>query len=43
MSGSASVEAENGKGKLHITLQRNDGKIQDNIIKWVGEELDKKN
>jgi hypothetical protein len=43
MSGSASVEAENGRGTLHITLQRNDGKIQDSIIKWVGEELYKKN
>jgi hypothetical protein len=43
MSGSANVEAENGKGKLHITLQRNASGIQNNIIKWVGEELNKKN
>jgi hypothetical protein len=48
--GSATVEGENGKGKLRITLQAvkhgNFGKgdrIEDSIMKWVGEELDKKN
>ncbi len=45
--GSASVEAENGKGKLRLNLQPlkngnfgKEGRIEDDIIRWVGEELD---
>jgi len=47
--GNVSVEVENGKGKLHITLQAmkngnfgKAGRIEDDIIKWVEEELNKK-
>jgi hypothetical protein len=42
--GTAGVEDENGKGRLTVVVAggQGAGKIRDNIIKWVGEELDKK-
>ena len=45
LTGTAGVEAEDGKGRLHVVVAggQGAGKTQDNIIKWVGEELDKKN
>jgi hypothetical protein len=45
LEGTAGVEAEDGKGRLRIVVAggQGAGKTQDNVIKWVGEELDKKN
>ncbi len=51
MEGSATVEAVNEKGKLRVNLQAvknaltygKGGRIENSILKWVGEELDKKN
>lgn len=51
MEGSASVEAVSGKGKLRVNLQAlknaltygKGGRIENSIIKWVGEELEKGN
>lgn len=47
--GNVSVEVEDGRGKLHITLQAmkignfdKANRIEDSIIKWVEEELNKK-
>jgi hypothetical protein len=46
MEGNVAVEAENGKSRLTANVNKGNigaaGHVEDNILKWVGEELDKK-